>query len=74
MNTYTIGVVDGCDYSSTTTVDLSKYDKHIQDTTVHITQKERDAWNSASAAISGVNIISALSNKANIEDVPTKVS
>ena len=74
MNTYTIGVVDGCDYSSTTTVDLSKYDKHIQDTTVHITQKERDAWNSASATISGVNIISALSNKANIEDVPTKVS
>lgn len=74
MNTYTIGIVDGCDCSSTTTVDLSKYDKHIQDTTVHITQKERDAWNSASAAISGVNIISALSNKADKEDVPTKVS
>ena len=74
MNTYTIGVVDGCDCSSTTTVDLSKYDKHIQDTTVHITQKERDAWNSASTAISGVNIISALSNKADREDVPTKVS
>ena len=74
MNTYTIGVVDGCDCSSTSTVDLSKYDKHIQDTTVHITQKERDAWNSASAAISGVNIISALSNKADREDVPTKVS
>lgn len=74
MNTYTIGIVDGCDCSSTTTVDLSKYDKHIQDTTVHITQKERDAWNSASAAISGVNIISALSNKADREDVPTKVS
>ena len=74
MNTYTIGIVDGCDCSSTSTVDLSKYDKHIQDTTVHITQKERDAWNSASAAISGVNIISALSNKADREDVPTKVS
>ena len=74
MNTYTIGIVDGCDCSSTSTVDLSKYDKHIQDTTVHITQKERDTWNSASAAISGVNIISALSNKANREDVPTKVS
>ena len=74
MNTYTIGIVDGCDCSSTSTVDLSKYDKHIQDTTVHITQKERDAWNSASAAISGVNIISALSNKADKEDVPTKVS
>lgn len=74
MNTYTIGIVDGCDCSSTTAVDLSKYDKHIQDTTVHITQKERDAWNSASAAISGVNIISALSNKADREDVPTKVS
>ena len=74
MNTYTIGIIDGCDCSSTSTVDLSKYDKHIQDTTVHITQKERDAWNSASAAISGVNIISALSNKADKEDVPTKVS
>ena len=74
MDTYTIGIIDGCDCSSTSTVDLSKYDKHIQDTTVHITQKERDAWNSASAAISGVNIISALSNKADKEDVPTKVS
>ena len=74
MNTYTIGIIDGCDCSSTSTVDLSKYDKHIQDTTVHITQKERDAWNGASAAISGVNIISALSNKADKEDVPTKVS
>lgn len=74
MNTYTIGIVDECDCSSTNTVDLSKYDKHIQDTTVHITQKERDAWNSASAAISGVNIISALSNKADREDVPIKVS
>ena len=60
--------------ASVTNLEVDNFDKHIQDTTVHITQKERDAWNGASAAINGVNIISALSNKADKEDVPTKVS
>ena len=74
MNKYIIGAIDRDCCCGQSSVDPDLFKNHIADTTVHITQEERDKWNSASAAISGVNIISALSNKANREDVPTKVS
>lgn len=57
-------------------VDSSTLSSHTGNTTVHITATERSTWNGKQNALSSTQLanIAAVPNKANISDVPTKLS
>ena len=55
-NIYTTGIADNYDLAQHSKQNFRKYDDHITDTTIHVTEDDKSRWNKSTDLINVLNI------------------